>query len=287
MSKLATLDNRIIDKYDRDEMEELENVTAENPDAEIVQDWIVCDHPSFVDISAWETYQPFDENVRVHHPHSPDIQKATTFWKIEDAILAVQKYSILNLVEYRVRKSDTTKMVLECRKGEEVCPWRLRLVVMQQISYLTVRKYGGDHICHNNSILQREVQCEIVGCNRVRREQQHIALIREGVTQREGLCVVSDRHNGILAAMREPEWQEPMAYQRVCVRHLQSNFMTKVKDEVLKATLDDVAYEKKELKFKENFAELLQLLHDKPLARKWLEDMDVELRTQSFNHGGF
>ncbi|KAL9675064.1 hypothetical protein QQ045_003264 [Rhodiola kirilowii] len=77
-----------------------------------------------------------------------------------------------------------------------------------------------------------------------------------------------------------------MAYHRVCVRDLQSNFTTKVKDDVLKAKLGDVAYEK-ELKFKDNFVELLQLLHDKPLARKWLEDMDVELWTQAFDHGGF
>ncbi|KAL9666716.1 hypothetical protein QQ045_001053 [Rhodiola kirilowii] len=114
-----------------------------------------------------------------------------------------------------------------------------------------------------------------------------MSCIREGVTQREGLCVVSDRHNRILAAMREPEWQEPMAYHRVCVRHLQSNFMTKVKDEVFKAKLGDVAYEKKEFKFRERFTELLQLLHDKLLAHKWLVDMDVELWTQAFDHGGF
>ncbi|KAL9668661.1 hypothetical protein QQ045_006199 [Rhodiola kirilowii] len=60
-----------------------------------------------------------------------------------------------------------------------------------------------------------------------------------------------------------------------------------VKDEVLKAKLSEVAYAKKELKFNTMFAELLQLLHDKPLARKWLEDMDVELWTQAFDHGGY
>ncbi|KAL9691931.1 hypothetical protein QQ045_012359 [Rhodiola kirilowii] len=114
-----------------------------------------------------------------------------------------------------------------------------------------------------------------------------MSCIREGVTQREGLCVVSDRHNGILAAMREPEWRDPKAYHRVYVRHLQRNFMTKAKDEVLKSKLGDVAYAKKELKFKTKFAELLQLLHDKPLARKWLKDMDVELWTHAFDHGGF
>ncbi|KAL9690538.1 hypothetical protein QQ045_010940 [Rhodiola kirilowii] len=96
-----------------------------------------------------------------------------------------------------------------------------------------------------------------------------MSCIREGVTQWEGLCVVSDRHAGILAAMREPEWRDPKAYHRVCGRQFQSNFMTKVKDEVLKAKLGDVAYAKKELMFRKKFGELLELLHDKPLARKW------------------
>ncbi|KAL9668356.1 hypothetical protein QQ045_002736 [Rhodiola kirilowii] len=103
MFTLATLDNPIIDKYDRDEMEELDNIADENPDAKIVQDRIIWDHPSFIDISAWETYRPFDEN------------------------------------------------------GEEVCLWRLRVVVMERTSYWTIRKYGGDHICHNNIILQSNI----------------------------------------------------------------------------------------------------------------------------------
>ncbi|KAL9667606.1 hypothetical protein QQ045_001968 [Rhodiola kirilowii] len=155
---MSTLDNPIRDEYDRDEMENLDNVADENPDAEIGQDRIVWDHPSFTDISAWEIYRPSDENVRVHHPNSPDLQKGTTtFWNKENVMQAVQRYSILNRVEYRVRKSDTTKLVLECRKGEEVCPWRLRVVVMQQTSYWMVCKYGGDHICHNNSILQSNI----------------------------------------------------------------------------------------------------------------------------------
>ncbi|KAL9680528.1 hypothetical protein QQ045_018408 [Rhodiola kirilowii] len=355
MFTLATLDNPIRDEYDRDEMEEL--------------DRIVWDHPSFNDISAWETYRPFDENVRVHYPHSLDLQKGTIFWKKEDAMLAVQRYSILNRVEYRVRKSDTTKLVFECRKGEEVCPWRLRVVVMQRTSYWMVRNEGdvecdeckhkvfhrtdtkfnlarlwalhdfsqnnfvkwdvtpldnstmqvnhifwpfserilafnhcrpllstdGTHMYEkyntkllvaigldaNNHILP--LAFALVESENTSSWKWFMSCIREGVTQREGLCVVSDRHNGILAAMRELEWQEPKAYHRVCVRHLQSNFMTKVNDEILKAKLDDVAYEK-ELKFKKKFAELLQLLHDKPLARKWLEDMDVDLWTQAFDH---
>ncbi|KAL9667565.1 hypothetical protein QQ045_001927 [Rhodiola kirilowii] len=399
MSTLATLDNPIRDEYDRDEMDNLDNVVDKNPDAEIVLDQIIWDHPSFTDISAWEIYQQADEN----------------------------RYSILNRVEFRVRKSDTTKLVLECQKHEEGCPWRLRVVVMQRTTYWTVRKYGGDHISHNNSILQSNIHlnahfiaremrnamdanmkfstgqirnlierdygyqisywkawkaqqkvlvyffCKwdesfsrlphlmqplqdsspnnfvkwdvtplddgtmqvnrifwafsecilafkhcrpilsidgthmyekynvkllvaigldannrilplsfaLVESKNTSRWKWCMSCIREGVTQREGLCVVSDRHAGILAAMREPEWREPNAYH-----HFQSNFMTKVKDDVLKAKLGHVAYAK-ELKFKNKFRELLQLLHDKPLAHKWLEDMNVELWTQAFDYGGF
>ncbi|KAL9680794.1 hypothetical protein QQ045_012573 [Rhodiola kirilowii] len=113
-----------------------------------------------------------------------------------------------------------------------------------------------------------------------------MSCIREGVTQRVGLCVVSDRHAGILAAMREPEWKEPMAYHCVCVRHLQSNFMMKVNDEVLKAKLGEVAFAKKELKFMKKFGELLELLNDKPHVRKWLVDMNKETWTQAYDHGG-
>ncbi|KAL9666818.1 hypothetical protein QQ045_001160 [Rhodiola kirilowii] len=391
MTTLATLDNPIRDEYDRDVMEQLDDVADENPDDELVQDRIVWNHPDFIDILAWEIYRPFDENVRVHHPHSPDLRKGTTFAEKEDVILAVQKYSIFNRVEYR---------------GGDVCPWRPRVFVMQHTSYWMVRTHGGDHICHNNNILQNNIhwnahfiaremrnamdantrfsveqirnimqrdygyaisywkawkaqqkalvylfgkwdesfnrlphlmqalqdcsnnnnfvkwdvttlENETVQVNRIfwsfaecilafnhcrpiisidgthmygkYNEKLLVAIgldannhilplafvlvesennsswkwfmscIREGVTKREGLCVVSDRHKGILAAMR--------------------NFMTKVKDEVLKA--------KKELKFKKKFQELLQLLKDKPLVHKWLEDMDVERWTHAFDNGGY
>ncbi|KAL9672437.1 hypothetical protein QQ045_028687 [Rhodiola kirilowii] len=157
MATLATLDNPIRDEYDRDAMENLDNVADEYPDAEEVQDRIVWDRPSFTDISAWEIYQPTDENVRVHHPNSPDLGEDSLFASKENVMLAVQRYSILNRVEFRVRKSDTRKLVLECRKGEGICPWRLRVVVLARTTYWTVCKYEGDHMCHNNSILQSNI----------------------------------------------------------------------------------------------------------------------------------
>ncbi|KAL9683768.1 hypothetical protein QQ045_021193 [Rhodiola kirilowii] len=113
-----------------------------------------------------------------------------------------------------------------------------------------------------------------------------MSCIREGVTQCEGLCIISDRHKGILATMREPQWSPPHAYHRVCVRHLQSNFMSKVKDLFLEKKLGHVAYQRKELKFKAEYAELLELMDDLPDARKWLEDHDLQLWSQAFDAGG-
>ena len=63
-----------------------------------------------------------------------------------------------------------------------------------------------------------------------------LACIRNRVTQRTGICVISDRHSGIMAAMSDPHlgWAAPSAYHRICMRHLARNFMTWFKDKLLK-----------------------------------------------------
>ena len=38
------------------------------------------------------------------------------------------------------------------------------------------------------------------------------------------LCIISDRHAGILATIEESDWQPPYAHHRLCLRHLLSNF---------------------------------------------------------------
>ena len=49
------------------------------------------------------------------------------------------------------------------------------------------------------------------------------------------LCVISDRHNGIVNAMNYlDDWKEPLAYHRYCLRHVRSNFMKRFKNYRLK-----------------------------------------------------
>ncbi|XP_018453498.1 uncharacterized protein LOC108824572 [Raphanus sativus] len=50
--------------------------------------------------------------------------------------------------------------------------------------------------------------------------------IREKVTQRKGLCLITRHHPDILAVVNEPgsQWKEPWAYHRFCLNHLSSQY---------------------------------------------------------------
>ncbi|XP_010677713.2 uncharacterized protein LOC104893315 [Beta vulgaris subsp. vulgaris] len=71
-----------------------------------------------------------------------------------------------------------------------------------------------------------------------------LACIRRSVTDRKDLCVISDRHRVILAAMNEPQsgWEEPYAHHRFCVRHLASNLNSKYKNAAIKNLFGKAAY---------------------------------------------
>ena len=59
-----------------------------------------------------------------------------------------------------------------------------------------------------------------------------MACIRNRVTQRTEICVISDRHPGIMTVMSDPHlgWDAPYVYHKICMRHLASDFMTRFKD---------------------------------------------------------
>ena len=49
-----------------------------------------------------------------------------------------------------------------------------------------------------------------------------MAYIRNKVTQRMGLCVITDKHPDIMIVMTDVHlgWTEPYAYHRICMLHL-------------------------------------------------------------------
>ncbi|XP_023743043.2 uncharacterized protein LOC111891205 [Lactuca sativa] len=58
---------------------------------------------------------------------------------------------------------------------------------------------------------------------------------RNFVAPNRQLCVLSDRHKGIIHAMENlEEWKEPLAYHRFCLRHVRSNLMKRYKNVNLK-----------------------------------------------------
>ena len=111
-----------------------------------------------------------------------------------------------------------------------------------------------------------------------------LACIRNQVTQRRGLCVISDRHPGIMAAFADVYlgWSEPNAYHRICMRHLASNFMTHFKDKCLKQLLCRAALETKVEKFNMHMETIERINQD---ALSWLEAIPFEKWALSHDGG--
>ena len=82
----------------------------------------------------------------------------------------------------------------------------------------------------NNQLFPLEFA--IIECENIDSWGWFLACIRNKVTQRTGICVISDRHPGIMAAMSDFHlgWATPSTYHRICMGHLASNFMTQFKD---------------------------------------------------------
>ena len=94
--------------------------------------------------------------------------------------------------------------------------------------------------------------------------------IRNRVTQRTGICVISDRHPGIMVTMADPHlgWAAPSAYHRICMHHLASNFMTQFKDKLLKNLVCRAALASTERKFNKNMTTIGRINSE---ALQWLE----------------
>ncbi|KAL9678290.1 hypothetical protein QQ045_016133 [Rhodiola kirilowii] len=153
---LDNLDVPIMDEYDRKEMENLEMVTVENPHNENAVPRYVWNHPNFEDISAWETNQPADEYMGGNFGQ-PDLRESlgvgTSFDSKELVIHAMRKWWIMNRVEYRVKKSNPSFMVFQCRQGRDVCPWGLRIAALRGSHRWEVRKHRHHHICQKDTII--------------------------------------------------------------------------------------------------------------------------------------
>ena len=102
-----------------------------------------------------------------------------------------------------------------------------------------------------------------------------LTCIKVGVTQRKGLCLISDRHPGIIAAVNETYsgWIDPDAYYRFCMCYLASTFNTKFKDKTLKDLMCRTTMESKVKKFISYMDTIVRINTE---ARNWLEQIPLE-----------
>ncbi|XP_025628812.1 uncharacterized protein [Arachis hypogaea] len=72
--------------------------------------------------------------------------------------------------------------------------------------------------------------------------------LRTHVTPQEGILVISDRHNGIKAALEDPEngWLPPRAFRAYCIRHVATNFSLSFKGKDARRMLVNATYAKTE-----------------------------------------
>nr|XP_027125396.1 uncharacterized protein LOC113741929 [Coffea arabica] len=90
----------------------------------------------------------------------------------------------------------------------------------------------------------------------------------------ENICVISDRHRGIMHAMKTlSEWKEPLAVHRYCLVHVQSNFTQKFRNQRLKDFVWAAGAANQAKKY-EAFMERIWLLNEE--AYKWLNGGSVK-----------
>ncbi|XP_070035158.1 uncharacterized protein [Nicotiana tomentosiformis] len=88
------------------------------------------------------------------------------------------------------------------------------------------------------------------------------------VTQRLGICLISDRHGSILSSVQNlPAWKEPYAYHRYCVRHLKANFQKAHPNKDLHDLIWMAATDHQDCKFKRRMESIRQ---EDQGAYRWL-----------------
>ncbi|XP_057757204.1 uncharacterized protein LOC130976370 [Arachis stenosperma] len=108
--------------------------------------------------------------------------------------------------------------------------------------------------------------------------------LRQHVTPQPGLLVISDRHNGIKAALEAPDggWLPPSAYRAFCIRHVAANFALTFKGKDPRRLLVNAAYAKTEVEF-DYWFDILR--SEDPAMCEWANRIDYSLWTQHRDEG--
>ncbi|XP_057984509.1 uncharacterized protein LOC110650051 [Hevea brasiliensis] len=146
-------------------------------------------------------------------------------------------------------------------------------------------KYKGCLFCAtaldgNNHIFP--IAWAIVDCEDGRNWDWFMKCLRVFVTDREDICVISDRHKGIIKAMQDDWWQPPTAHHRFCIRHSLSNYNTKFKNSVMKDALCKAAHQNQKKKFYEAMYKIRDMHQE---TYDWAVKIDSQKWTRSHDGG--
>ena len=104
------------------------------------------------------------------------------------------------------------------------------------------------------------------------------------VQECQGICLISDRHNGILKAVNEngSPWVEPYGFHRYCLQHFISNFNSKFRDSHLKKLAYQAGSQNQVRKFNAIMDEIRKI---NSKAHEWLDKHRVAKWTLSHDGG--
>ncbi|KAH7837736.1 hypothetical protein Vadar_017411 [Vaccinium darrowii] len=114
--------------------------------------------------------------------------------------------------------------------------------------------------------------------------------LRAYVTDRTGLCLISDRHGGLVSFTKdEPSWRPPYAYHRYCARHIRANYVRR-HGQLAGKQVFNVANEIQEIKFEKELNKTKRFVvtdgPDKGKEKLYNDIMAIPLDRWSFAHDG-
>ncbi|KAK7275027.1 hypothetical protein RIF29_16133 [Crotalaria pallida] len=111
-----------------------------------------------------------------------------------------------------------------------------------------------------------------------------LANIREHVTSKTGICLISDRHKSIIQAVANEHlgWQPPNAYHVYCIRHISSNFNLRFKNSELKGELISLGYIPGEIHFDNVFG---QFKSESANIERWIDRIPKEKWSLAYDGG--
>ncbi|XP_057719314.1 uncharacterized protein LOC130933712 [Arachis stenosperma] len=253
-----------------------------------------------------------------------EFQVGQQFLDKEEALLSVKTYSIRRGVQYKVVESDyrradasvSIKVLLNATAAHfgfrptyrrvwlakqkavaliygdwdesynELPSWTILELISIDGTHL-YGKYGGTLLVAiaqdgNSNILP--VAFALVKGENTESWSFFLSHLREHVTPQPGLLVISDRHNGIKAALEAPDggWLPPSAYRAFCIRHVAANFALTFKGKDARRLLVNAAYAKTEVEFHDWFDILRS---EDPTMCDWANQIEYLLWTQHCDEG--